>query len=166
MSLDSALYKLSRVTACRRHGQTGIGRFLSSLATASRVSASTQNQAPNALLFLYHEVLDRKIGLIQGVVRAKRAKPLPVVATKEEGGRLLGCLRGTPWLMAMLLYGSGLRLMECCRLRIKVLDPSRNHVLVRGGKGVRSPADALVQGLSPSQLSRNYAGLYSTPTRH
>ena len=116
-------------------GEPEIGQFLSSLATASHVSASTQNQALNALLFLYHKVLEKKIGLIQGVVRAKRTERLPVVLTKEEVRRLLGCLSGTPWLMAMLLYGGGLRLMECCRLRVKDLDLSRNQVLVRGGKG-------------------------------
>jgi integron integrase len=116
-------------------GEPEIGRFLSNLATAFHVSASTQNQALNALLFLYHDVLEKKIGLIQGVVRAKRAKRLPVVLTKEEVRRLLGCLTGTPWLMAMLLYGGGLRLMECCSLRVKDLDLSHNQVFVRGGKG-------------------------------
>jgi hypothetical protein len=116
-------------------GEPEIGRFLSSLATASQVSASTQNQALNALLFLYHEVLEKKIGLIQGVVRAKRAKRLPVVLTKDEVGRLLGCLNGTPWLMTMLLYGAGLRLMECGRLRVKDIDVPRNQIVVRGGKG-------------------------------
>jgi integron integrase len=116
-------------------GEPEIGRFLSSLASESHVSASTQNQALNALLFLYHDVLEKKIGLIQGVVRAKRAKRLPVVLTKEEVRRLLGCLSQIPWLMAMLLYGGGLRLMECCHLRVKDLDLSRNQILVRGGKG-------------------------------
>jgi integrase len=89
-----------------------IGRFLSSLACESHVSASTQNQALNALLFLYREVLDRKIGLIQGVVRAKRPRRLPVVLTKEETRRVLGYTTGTPWLMAMLLYGARLRVMD------------------------------------------------------
>lgn len=116
-------------------GEPEIGRFLSNLATASHVSASTQNQALNALLFLYHDVLEKEIGLIQGVVRAKRANRLPVVLTKEEVRQLLGCLSETPWLMAMLLYGGGLRLMECCRLRVKDLDLPRNQVRVRGGKG-------------------------------
>lgn len=77
-------------------GEPEIGRFLSSLATASHVSASTQNQALNALLFFYHEVLEKKIGLIQGAVRAKRAKRLPVVLTKKEVSHLLGCLSDTP----------------------------------------------------------------------
>src|SRR3989338_4636359 len=83
-------------------GEAEIGRFLSSLATDAKVSASTQNQAFNALLFLYQEVLQRKIGLIEGVIRAKRSKRLPVVLTKEEVGRLLACLEGAPWLMSML----------------------------------------------------------------
>ncbi|MBI2357583.1 MAG: integron integrase, partial [Deltaproteobacteria bacterium] len=112
-----------------------IARFLSSLATESHVSSSTQNQAFNALLFLYQEVLQRKIGLIEGVVRAKRHRRLPVVLTKEEVQRLLACLEGTPWLMAMLLYGAGLRLMECCRLRVKDIDFSSNQIVVRAGKG-------------------------------
>lgn len=116
-------------------GEPEIGRFLSSLATDSHVSASTQNQALNAPLFLYREVFEKKIGLIQGVVRAKRGKRLPAVLTKEEVRRLLDCLSGAPWLMAMLLYGAGLRLMECCRLRVKDLDLTRHQILVRGGKG-------------------------------
>lgn len=116
-------------------GEPEIGRFLSSLATEAKVSASTQNQAFNALLFLYQQVLQKEIGLIQGVVRAKRPGRLPVVLTKEEVGRLLACLDGTPWLMAMLLYGAGLRLMECCRLRVKDIDFSRNQIVLRAGKG-------------------------------
>ena len=112
-----------------------IAQFLSSLATAGRVSASTQNQAFNALLFLYHEVLSKKIGLIDGVVRAKRPQRLPVVLTKDEVKRVLQQMNGAPHLMGLLLYGAGLRLMECCRLRIKDIDFSRNEVVVRSGKG-------------------------------
>ena len=112
-----------------------IARFLSSLATESNVSSSTQNQALNALLFLYKEVLDKKIGLIQGIVRAKRSRRLPVVLTKEEVKRVLSGITGTPWLMAMLLYGAGLRLMECCRLRVKDIDFSKNQIVIRAGKG-------------------------------
>ncbi|MGH7772991.1 MAG: phage integrase N-terminal SAM-like domain-containing protein [Candidatus Binatia bacterium] len=118
-------------------GETEIARFLSSLATNSHVSSSTQNQAFNALLFLYGEVLQRKIGLIAGVIRAKKPKRLPVVLTKEEVKRILDCFRGTPWLMAMLLYGAGLRLLECCHLRVKDIDFSRNQIVVRAGKGRR-----------------------------
>lgn len=116
-------------------GEAEIGQFLSSLANKSRVSASTQNQALNALLFLYHQILNKKIGLIEGVVRAKRPGRLPVVLTKEETRRVLSYITGTPWLMAMLLYGAGLRLMECCRLRVKDIDFSRNQIVVRAGKG-------------------------------
>jgi integron integrase len=116
-------------------GEPEIGSFLSSLATDSHVSASTQNQALNALLFLYQNVLEKKIGFVEGVVRAKRPQRLPVVLTKDEVRRILRGLSGTPWLMAMLLYGAGLRLMECCRLRVKDIDFSRNQIVVRAGKG-------------------------------
>jgi integron integrase len=119
----------------REMGESEIGQFLSSLATDAHVAASTQNQALNALLFLYKEVLEQKVGFIQGVVRAKRATRLPVVLTKEEVQRVIQCVNGTPWLMAMLLYGAGLRLMECCRLRVKDVDFSRNQIVVRAGKG-------------------------------
>jgi integron integrase len=116
-------------------GEAEISHFLSSLANDSHVSASTQNQALNALLFLYHEVLGKKIGLVEGVVRAKRPRRLPVVLTREEVKAVLGSLNGTPWLMTMLLYGGGLRLMECCRLRVKDIDFPRNQITVRAGKG-------------------------------
>jgi integron integrase len=116
-------------------GEPEIGRFLSNLATDGHVSASTQNQALNALLFLYKEILERKIGLIQGVVRANRPKRLPVVLTKEEVKRVLDSLENTPWLMATLLYGAGLRLLECCDLRVKDIDFARNQIIVRAGKG-------------------------------
>jgi integron integrase len=112
-----------------------IGRFLSALATDSGVSASTQNQALNALLFLYKEVLHKQIGFVDGVVRAKRPHRLPVVLTRQEVRSILGCLEGAAWLMAMLLYGSGLRLMECLRLRVKDIDLASNQIVVRAGKG-------------------------------
>ena len=90
--------------------ESEIAQFLSSLATEGRVSASTQNQALNALLFLYHEVLSKKIGLIDGVVRAKRPQRLPVVLTKDEVKKVIDHMSGVPRLMAILLYGAGLRL--------------------------------------------------------
>ncbi len=133
-------------------GESEIGRFLSSLATDARVSASTQNQALNALLFLYNQVLDKKIGLLQGVVRAKRPRRLPVVLTKEEVKRVLGCMPGTPWLMAMLLYGAGLRLMECCRLRVKDIDFSRNEIIIRAGKGDKDRHSMLPSAVKESLL--------------
>ena len=110
--------------------ESEIAQFLSSLATEGRVSASTQNQALNALLFLYHEVLSKKIGLINGVVRAKRPQRLPVVLTKDEVKRVLDRMNGARRLMGFVLYGAGLRLMECCRLRIKDIDFSRNEIVV------------------------------------
>jgi integron integrase len=112
-----------------------IGKFLSSLATDGHVSASTQNQAFNALLFFYHEVLHKKIGLVDGVVRAKRPQRLPVVLTKDEVKRVIDPMSGVPRLMAVLLYGAGLRLMECCRLGIKDIDFARNEIVIRSGKG-------------------------------
>jgi integron integrase len=112
-----------------------IGRFLSALATDSKVSASTQNQALNALLFLYKEVLDKQIGFVDGVVRAKRPHRLPVVLTRQEVRSIVGWLEGSDWLMAMLLYGAGLRLMECLRLRVKDIDFTSNQIVVRAGKG-------------------------------
>jgi integron integrase len=112
-----------------------IGQFLSSLATDGHVSASTQNQALNALLFLYREVLNKKIGLVDGVVRAKRPQRVPVVLRKEEVKNVIDHMTGVPRLMALLLYGAGLRLMECCRLRVKDIDMNRNEIIVRSGKG-------------------------------
>lgn len=112
-----------------------IGQFLSSLATDGHVSASTQNQAFNAILFLYDQVLGKKIGLIDGVVRAKRPQRLPVVLTKDEVKNVIDRMTGVPRLMAILLYGGGLRLMECCRLRVKDIDFYQNEILVRAGKG-------------------------------
>ena len=116
-------------------GEVEIGRFLSGLATDSHVSASTQNQALNALLFLYREVLNQDIGYVDGVVRAKRPHRLPVVLTRQEVRSILGCLDGSDWIMAMLLYGAGLRLMECLRLRVKDIDSGSNQIVVRAGKG-------------------------------
>jgi len=137
-----------------------IARFLSSLATEGRVSASTQNQALNALVFLYQKVLHKKIGLIAGVVRAKRPQRLPVVLTKDEVKKVIAHMNSLPRLMAMLLYGAGLRLMECCRLRVKDIDFSRHEVVVRSGKGNKdrytmlpfAVRDALVQHLRGVKL--------------
>ncbi|MGE5816638.1 MAG: integron integrase, partial [Deltaproteobacteria bacterium] len=116
-------------------GEREIAQFLSSLASESHVSGSTQDQALNGLLFLYREVLRKNIGYVDGVVRAKKPRRLPVVLTKEEVKKVLGRLSGTTWLMSMLLYGAGLRLMECCRLRVKDIDFSQNQIIVRSGKG-------------------------------
>lgn len=131
-----------------------IGRFLSNLATDGHVSASTQNQAFNALLFLYADVLGKKVGLIEGVVRAKRPQRLPVVLTKEEVKKVIDHMNGLPRLMAILLYGGGLRLMECCHLRIKDIDFSRNEIVIRAGKGDKDRHTMLPTAIKES-LSRH-----------
>ncbi len=110
-------------------------RFLTHLATRDRVSASTQNQAFSALLFLIQQVLGRELGDIRDVVRAKRPLRLPVVLSRTEVDAILGAMQGTPRLMAQLMYGAGLRLLECCRLRVKDVDFTRREITVRDGKG-------------------------------
>jgi integron integrase len=112
-----------------------VNAFLTHLAVHERVAASTQNQALATLLFLYDNVLRRPLGQIEGVVRARRPRRLPVVLTRHEVRAVLDELAGTPCLVCTLLYGSGLRLLECLRLRIKDIDPQRNEITVRDGKG-------------------------------
>jgi integron integrase len=116
-------------------GKAEITAFLSSLAVDWRVSAATQGQALSALLFLYRNVMGIQLPWLDEIVRAKRPRRLPVILSREEVRALLRQLSGTPWLMAALLYGAGLRLQECCRLRIKDVDLQRNEILVRSGKG-------------------------------
>lgn len=116
-------------------GKQEVSQFLSDLAVRQHVSASTQNQALSALLFLYRHVLDVDLGWIENVERAKPSHHLPVVLTKQEVKALLGTLQGVHWLMASLLYGAGLRLMECLRLRVKDIDFQTNQIVVREGKG-------------------------------
>ena len=114
-----------------------INAFLTHLAVKEKVSASTQNQALSALLFLYRHVLGRPIGDLGEVIRARKPNRLPVVMTRDEVKAVLGHLTGDKWLMASLLYGSGLRLMECLRLRVQDIDFSRNEITVRDGKGAK-----------------------------
>jgi integrase len=107
------------------------------LAVDQHVSSSTQNQALSALLFLYREVLRIELHWMDRIVRAKAPTRLPVVLTRDEVRRALARMSGTPKLMVSLLYGAGLRLMECCRLRIKDVDLAAREITVRGGKGDR-----------------------------
>src|SRR5262245_58744153 len=119
----------------REMGAPEVQAFLSDLAVRGEVSASTQNQALNALVFLYSEVLHQELGWMNELVRAKRLKRMPTVMSKEEVQRVLAAMTGTPQLMARLLYGTGMRLMECLRLRVKDVDFANNYIVIRDGKG-------------------------------
>ena len=118
-------------------GAGEITQFLTDLAVRRKVAASTQNQALSELLFLYREVLGQEIPWLEDVVRAKRARRLPVVLTRDETRAILDQLRSVPRLMALLLYGAGLRVLECARLRVKDVDLASNQIVVRAGKGDR-----------------------------
>jgi integrase len=118
-------------------GAAEITHFLTSLAVQRRVAAATQNQAISALLFLYREVLGQAVPWFDGVVRAKRPRRLPVVLTRDEVRAVLNQMSGVPRLMALLLYGAGLRVLECARLRVKDVDFASNQIVVRAGKGDR-----------------------------
>ncbi len=137
-------------------GTAEVTGYLSHLAAAGRVSASTQNQAFCALLFLYRDVLGRELSGLDAL-RAKRPARLPVVLSPEEVRRILRHLRGVSWLMASLLYGAGLRLLECARLRVKDVDFDRREITVRDGKGRKDRVTLLPDALAAelrSQLGR------------
>src|SRR3989442_2579790 len=129
---------------------TEVSRFLSSLAVEGRVSASTQNQALAALLFLYGPVLGVELPWLDDLVRAVRPERLPVVLSRDEVRAVLLALRGTSRLMAVLLYGAGLRVLECARLRVKDLDFSANQIVVRSGKGDRDRVTLLPARVRPA----------------
>ncbi len=124
-----------------------VAAFLTHLAVQRNVAASTQNTALNAIIFLYRHVLARPIGMIEGVVRAKEPKRLPVVLSRDEVARLLAHFDGPMWLMVAVLYGSGVRLMELLRLRAKDVDLNRQVLFVRDGKGAKDRVTIL-----PSEL--------------
>lgn len=126
-------------------GSKEIEKFLSYLATVKKVAASTQKQALNALVFLYRDVLLTPLDQSIAPVRAKRKRRPPTVLTEGEVQMVLSHLKGTHFLMARLIYGSGLRLMECIRLRIKDIDFGQNQLFVRGGKGGRDRVTFLPQ---------------------
>jgi len=128
-------------------GEGEITKFLTHLAVEKHVAASTQNQAFAALLFLYQQVLDRKLDFIDKVERVTRPAKLPVVLTPAEARSELAHLKGDYRLMTELLYGSGLRLMECLRLRIKDIDFGYNRITVRDAKGLRDRVALLPQRL-------------------
>ena len=130
-------------------GAPEVTRFLSSLAVEGKVAASTQNQALSALLFLYGEVLAVDLPWMDEIVRAKRPQRLPVVLTRDEVRAVLRRLEGTPRLMALLLYGAGLRLLECCRLRVQDVDFGTNQIVVRSGKGDKDRVTMLPAVVKP-----------------
>ena len=145
----------------RRHpaemGQKEINAFLTDLAVEGRVSASTQNQALAALLFLYRHVLDQPLPAPESILRAKRPRRLPVVLTRAEVRAVIGRMRGTPRIVAVLLYGSGMRLLECLRLRVKDVEFGSNRIVVRDAKGQRDrvvPFPMIVRVELASCLSR------------
>jgi len=129
----------------RDMGAQEVQQFLVHLAVEGHVAASTQSQALSAILFLYQQVLKHDIGWLHDVVRAKPPQRLPVILTRGEVAAVLRHLSDTPWIMATLLYGTGLRLMECLRLRVKDLDFAYNQIVVRHGKGQKDRVTMLPQ---------------------
>src|SRR5262245_14292677 len=135
-------------------GPREITQLLSALAVKDKVAASTQNQALSALLFLYRAVLEQDVPWLDALVRAKRPERLPVVLTREEVRAVLDGLHGVPLLMALLLYGAGLRLLECARLRVKDVDFGANQIGVRDGKGAKDRMTMLPASEKSSRRSQ------------
>jgi len=134
----------------RELAEAQVNSFLSHLAVKEHVAASTQNQALSALLFLYEHVLEQPLDRLEGVERARRSRRLPVVLTVDEVTCVLNGMRGDRWLVAMLLYGGGLRLLEGLRLRVKDLDFERREITVREGKGDKDRVTMLPQAVIPA----------------
>jgi integron integrase len=130
-------------------GEAEVSSFLTQLARDGQVAAATQNQALSALLFLYKHVLKQEIGWLDNVERVKRPARVPVVLTRDEVHKIFAHLHGMPRLMAGLLYGSGLRLMECVRLRVKDIDFGYARITVREGKGGKDRVTMLPVNLAP-----------------
>jgi integron integrase len=155
-------------------GGAEIEAFLTHLAVHQKVAASTQNQALSALLFLYRDVLRQSLDRPIDAIRARKPKRLPTVLTKEEALRVIGYVSGPYELMAKLLYGTGLRLMECLRLRVKDIDFAQHQIVVRDGKGMEDrvtmlPASlvvplqehlARVKRLHAQDLTKGYGSVY------
>ncbi|MFA7282481.1 MAG: integron integrase [Sterolibacterium sp.] len=155
-------------------GAAEVEGFLTHLAVAGQVAASTQNQAKSALLFLYREVLESELPWLDNIEQAKATRRLPVVLTRAEVHDLLTRLEGTNWLIASLLYGTGMRIMECLRLRIKDIEFARREILIRDGKGFKDRVTMLpaalvkplqahlqrVQALHRQDLEAGYGAVY------
>jgi len=130
--------------------QPEINAFVTHLAVDAHVSASTQTQALSALLFLYRHVIGREVGELTDLVRARKSRRLPVVLTRDKVKAVLSQLDGDTWLMVSLMYGSGLRLMECLRLRVLDVELTRSEVVVRDGKGGKDRVTMLPLSLKPA----------------
>lgn len=128
-------------------GASEVAEFLTYLSVKRNVAPATQGQALNALVFLYRKVLNRPMGVIPGIVRARKREKIPEVLTQLEVANMLSKLDGVHWLAACLLYGSGLRLMECIRLRVKDIDFGRLSITVRNGKGGKDRVVTLAREL-------------------
>jgi integron integrase len=167
------------IAFCDNANPEGVGNaevlaFLQHLAVARQVAASTQNQALNALVFFYDNIVKQPVGNLEGIVRAKRPQRLPVVLTRDEVAALLQRLQGTHGLMAALLYGTGMRLMECIRVRVKDIDFAYRQIVVRNGKGQKDrvvplpqrPVQALrqhletVERLHQTDLQQGYGAVF------
>jgi len=133
----------------REMGAKEVQNFLTHLAVDRKVTASSQNQALSAILFLYKKVLDIDLPWMVDVVRAKRSRRMPIVLTRSEVQRVLSCMSGQKKLMASLCYGSGLRMIECLRLRIKDIDFEYQQLTVRDGKGAKDRVTVLPEQLIP-----------------
>jgi len=127
-----------------------VSTFLTHLAVESNLAASSQNQALSALLFFFREVLQREVGWMQNLIWAKKPKRIPTVFTRQEVRQVLDQLDGEKWLLASLLYGAGLRLMEGLRLRVKDVDFGYHQIVVRDGKGHRDRVTVLPRKLIPA----------------
>lgn len=134
----------------REMGAEEVQNFLTHLAVDRKVSASSQNQALSAILFLYKKVLDIDLPWMVDVVRAKRSRRVPIVLSRSEVQKVLSCMSGKTWLMASLCYGSGLRLVECLRLRIKDIDFDYLQITIRDGKGAKDRVTVLPEQLVPA----------------
>jgi integron integrase len=130
-------------------GEKDINAFLSRLATKANVSASTQNQALAALLFLFRFIFNSPVEALGDVIRAKKSVRLPVVLTRDEVRSVLANLQGEKWLISKLMYGAGLRLMECLCLRVQDIDFEQNEILIRNGKGAKDRVTMLPASLKP-----------------
>jgi len=156
-----------RFHGCRHPRSLGgpeVSAFLTYLASDRNVAAATQNQALAALLFLYKQVLEIELPWLDQIVRSKRPKRLPVVLTRIEVRAVLGNLSGRHWLVASLLYGSGLRLLEALHLRIKDVDPGQRQLIVRDAKGMKDRVTVLPDSLV-EPLRRHIAGLRASVQR-